>query len=274
VTARAQVVGWQLVPRGAGGAEPFVIVLVDTITQVMAAQLGPPPLHGIQFRAIRRPVQQSQVRRHFPSLGPVPAGAVQPQDHLPVGPGRFAPEPPRMVPVLRVDRGRQPGRGRSRLRVDRPPQVHPFVRGLLEGRRLRAGQAPAAGLGSLRADPGLLLEPDLDLAVGVLRGGGLDKRGACSTPCGLWAGSFLRGRGRGARQEKPSRGRRSYTPASVYSTPNSSRRMRRIILGPQGADPVAGGGTREKTLAERGVLLPRQLAGATRRSFGGSVSRP
>ena len=54
---------------------------------------------------------------------------------------------------------------------------------------------------------------------------GLDKKGALSSHCCIFSGSFLRCFGLGLRQESPRRCINAYTPGNEYFTPNSFLRI-------------------------------------------------
>jgi hypothetical protein len=121
----------------------------------------------------------------------MPAGPIQYQDHLHLGAGTLADESQVMVHVLGIGQRSQQSRRVAGQRVDRTEQVHPFILCLLDGGRTRASGAPAARQGPLLSDAGLVLDPDFDPPVRMVLCRRLDKRGASSRHCCIWAGSFL-----------------------------------------------------------------------------------
>ncbi len=123
-----------------------------------------------------------------------------------------------MVHVLGVDRRRQEGRGVARDGIDRSEQVDPVILGLLDRRRTRAPQAPAARQGSLLADPGFILESDVDLPSGVLLGRGLDQRGPVR-PIVASGPDHSGGGGDGEPGKKSPADATSHTPPARYTGP-------------------------------------------------------
>ena len=207
--------GGQCVPEVTGHLEQVVVVAEHPVAQVVALEISPEAFDRVELGAVGRQVQEREVRRHLQRLGDVPAGVVEHQHDVGVGTGGPADEGQVLVHQAGVDgRGEERGGGAGD-RVDGGEEVEPVVLGLLERGRPRALVGPDVRQRPLLADTGLVLEPDLDPAIGMVLAYLLDKRGASSSQRCIAAGSFLRCRGRGLRHDRPRRCKRSYAPSSV-----------------------------------------------------------
>jgi hypothetical protein len=98
----------------------------------------------------------------------MPASLVQHQDNLDIGSGLLADKGQMGIHVIGVDGRGDQCRGIPRSRIDRSKYIDPFVFGLFYGSGTSSSLRPDRGQGSLLADPGFVLVPDLDGLLGVV----------------------------------------------------------------------------------------------------------
>ena len=123
----------------------------------------------------------------------MPAGAIHENDGVCSG-GDVAADLVKMhLHGLRVGLGQHQAGARAAPGTDGAEQVDVFVALVGRQARARAGSGPDAGAAVLLAEPGLILEPDLDpLPLGQMAYMGCERAGEvflnASNTCGSWRG--------------------------------------------------------------------------------------
>ena len=157
-------------PRIATGIDDILVGFEDAVAEFVAAQVGPDILDGIEFGAVGRQVQEGDVVGDAQLVAfLVPAGAVDCEHGVRSG-GDIRADL-REVEIHHLGVGeRQHQRGPDAAgRADRTEDIGPIVALIAGGRGPRAALGPDPGQGSLLADAGLVLPPELKrLAAGVL----------------------------------------------------------------------------------------------------------
>lgn len=136
-------------------------------------------------------MQQCHIGRNLQFVGDVPSGLIQHQHDMDLIPGFMADMVQMMIHIRRIHRWGQQRRGLPRNGIDRPEKIDPLVFGLLGGCRAGSFFRPNMCQRSLLSNSHFILEPDLDLLVGVLVLEGTDKKGALSSHCCIFSGLFL-----------------------------------------------------------------------------------
>ena len=184
--------GGEVIPGFAAGIDNGVVGFVDAVGELVLAEELPDVFLGVEFGAVGWQPQQADVFGDAKAAaGAMPAGAVEHDD----GVGAFADLGADLLKVQvhgpDVGAGRDPGRAHASGGADSAEQIGPFVALVARGARSAAALGPDPGQGSLLADAGFVLPPDLDrpVALGFGYGAG-DQIGevflcACSA-----AGSF------------------------------------------------------------------------------------
>ena len=137
-----------------------------------SAQVLPDVLDRVQFGRVGRQRQERDVVGGTRARRCVPAGAVEQEDGMGAG-GDGRPISARCRSIASaVGLGQHQGGADAARRADGAEQVGPVVAAVARRARARAAAGPEPGDGALLADPGFVLEPDLErLAVGGWRGG-------------------------------------------------------------------------------------------------------
>jgi len=78
--------GWESLPHSADGVSQRVIVGIDVIAEFMVFEPMPQAFHHVELRTVRRQRQQRDVGRHPQMPRGMPAGIVQHQHPVPLGP--------------------------------------------------------------------------------------------------------------------------------------------------------------------------------------------
>ena len=156
-------------PSVGGGFGEVVIVLVASVRPVVASQVMPEILDGVEFRRVWRHRDQGDVRRNLESLGGMVAGLVPNQDGVNVG-SQFVGELLKEV----IDDGgiqmrRQQSDALTGAGANRSQYIEVIVLRLSHGPWPRALFGPYAGQRSLLPEARFILEPDFDSLVGMGR---------------------------------------------------------------------------------------------------------
>jgi hypothetical protein len=170
---------------------------------VVAAEVVPEVFDRVEFRRGRRERDESEVGGRAEGLGGVVAGVVPDQGDVSAGRDRGG-----ELVEERLDDGRVESLGDEALgpaggRTDGGEDVETFEPALFRGGRPGPGVGPDGGQRPLLAEPGLVLEPDLDGLAGVGGCEGGDRVGRFFRNASCAAGSAVGCFGRGRRQEKP-----------------------------------------------------------------------
>ena len=160
---------------GGDRSRPFsiddgVVVVEDAEREIVLAQVFPDVLGRVQLGRIGRQADGSDVLWQLELIGGVPAGAVEDERGMGAGGDAAADLLEMQVHRLGVGIGHHQGGAGGPLGADGGEDVGPFVAAVARAWRARAEAGPDTGQRALLADPGLVLEPDLQrLAAGRRR---------------------------------------------------------------------------------------------------------
>lgn len=187
-------------PGVRGGFGEVVMVLVASIRPVVASQVVPEILDGVEFRRVGRQRDQGDVRRDLESLGGMVAGLIPDQDGVNVGAQLLGELLKEVIDHGGIQMGRQQSDALTRAGANRSQHIEIIVLRLSHRPWPRALFGPHAGQRSLLPEARFILEPDFDSLVGMGRTDGLHLLDNVFLKA-LWApGSLFLCWGRGRRQ--------------------------------------------------------------------------
>jgi hypothetical protein len=148
-----------------------VVGFVDAIAELVAAQIGPDILDGVQLGAVRGQLEQcdvvgdAQLAACF-----MPASPIDDHQSMRAG-GHFGANLDQMqVHHLGVGAGQDERRAGPACRADRPKQIGPGIALVAGCWGTRAALGPEPGQGALLSDAGFILPPQIQrLGLGVRR---------------------------------------------------------------------------------------------------------
>ncbi len=156
-------IGDEAVPGVAAGIDDVFIVLPDTHAELVCSQILPHVLDRIEFWSIRRQAEERDVIGDGQALtGLMPAGPVTDQYGMGVGADLPADLGQMDCHGLAADPGHDNCGADGAIRTDRAEDVGGVVTVVAHRRRSGATRRPQIRQGALLADPGFILEPDLD----------------------------------------------------------------------------------------------------------------
>ena len=164
------------VPGCAGCVYDLFVGFPDLMGEAVGAQIGPEVLDWVEFGGIGRQGQQHDVAWHLQTGRAVPACAVHDQQGDGAWTDAGADRGQMLVHGLDADDGQHHGAAYAAGGAEGAEQIDPVES--LVAQRAGAGAAtrPDAGQRALLADPGFVLEPDLDRPAGVLRAEGVGSK--------------------------------------------------------------------------------------------------
>ncbi len=186
-----------MLPGVAGGVAQVIVVGVAAVGPMVAAQIVPEVLDGVELRRVRRQRDQREVRWRTKIVADMEAGLIPEHHDMHMRIDLADELLEEGVDGGGVERGGQQADGLAGVGTGRAQDVEVVVLGLLDGRGPRAASGPLAGQGALLAEAGFILEPDLDRLTGVRGGDLLYLRRGVFLKASTTAGSFLGCRGRG-----------------------------------------------------------------------------
>ena len=158
----------RIVPRQTtGGPRPDAALAQETNDERLTTKAP------YKFGGIRRQRDGADIGWHDEVARPVPSGAVKHEHDVPVCCDGRGEAVQKDLHGCGGDLGQHEGKAPAAGRVNGAEQVSPLVALLAQAARALAAHPPAVAGAALRADPALVLEPQLDALVGMCRCHGL-----------------------------------------------------------------------------------------------------
>jgi hypothetical protein len=156
-------------PGLARSVEDIIVVFVDGIGELVAAQTGPDIFNRIEFGRIGRQADESNVVGHFEGGSCVIAGAVEDECSMGVRIDLAADFGKKHGHGFGIGRRQDESSGGTPLRTDGPENIGPFVTPVAGCAWPCSPLRPDPRQRALLADARLILEPDFDwLALGMV----------------------------------------------------------------------------------------------------------
>lgn len=161
-------------PGMAGGLQGSFVVRIRPVGPVVASQVVPQVLHGIELRGIRRQLDQADVGWNLQRLGRVKAGLI-PDEHGVHARSKLLGElGEELVDDVGIEVGSEQSNALSALRTDAREHVEIIVLRLAHRSWSLASPAPYAGQRALLTEARFVLEPDLHPLQRMSRADALD----------------------------------------------------------------------------------------------------
>ena len=150
------------------------VIGIRAVGPVVASQVVPQILDGIEFRGIGRQLHQCDVGWNLQCFGRVEAGLVPDQHGVDTGSEFLCELVEELIDDMGVQVGSEQSDALSALRTDTREHVEIVVLRLSHCPGTRAGLGPHAGQRALLSEARFILEPDLHALPGMIRADGLD----------------------------------------------------------------------------------------------------
>lgn len=160
----------------AGGLHEGFIVGIGAVGPVVASQIVPQIFHGIEFRGIRRKLNEGDVGRNPQRLGRVKAGLIPDEHGVHAGREFLCELSEESIDDDGIQIRRQQADTLSAPRTDARERVQIVILRLSNRARSRALLGPHTGQRALLSEARFVLEPDLDTLLRMSLADGLDLR--------------------------------------------------------------------------------------------------
>ena len=152
------------------------VIGIGAVGPVVASQVVPKILDGIELWRIGRQLHQRDVGGNLQCFGRVEAGLVPDQHGVHTGSELLCELGEELIDDRGVQVGSEQSDALSALRTDAREHVEVVVLRLPHRPGARAGFGPHAGQRALLSEARFVLEPDLHVLPGMIRADGLDLR--------------------------------------------------------------------------------------------------
>ena len=186
-----------LSPGGLGSIFEGIIVFIGTVGPIVASQVVPQVFHRVEFRRIGRQWKERDVVGDLQCVAGVESCLIPDHHNVNVRRDLFGELLQEYIDDLDVDMRREHPHGMAGVWAGGAYDVQPVVSRLPNGGESLATSRPAPGQRALLAEPGFVLEVDLDSFVGVVGGDGRQPLGKVFLNASWASGSQFSWTGRG-----------------------------------------------------------------------------